>query len=177
MAPPFDELRHFIDMKEIKLTRGQVAIVDDEDFDSLNKYKWYALKIPHGYYAVRNITSGVGQQKKLKMHRVVMSVTDPCIKVDHMYGDTLDNRKSQLRICSDSENKRNQVKSRVEVLTSKHKGLSYRKAKDKYDVRITIDRRVIHLGSFKDETDAAKAYNDGAIKYHGEFARLNIIED
>jgi hypothetical protein len=176
MAPPFDELCYFIEMKEIQLTQGQVALVDDEDFEYLNQWKWYALKHPHGYYAIRNITSGLNQQKKIFMHRFIMGVSLHKDKVDHIFGNTLDNRRSHLRVCTNSENTRNQVKSRDEVLSSKYKGLSYLKNKGRYVVRITIEDKVIYLGSSKNERVAAKIYNEGAIKYHGEFAKLNIID-
>ncbi len=161
-------------MKTIQLTRGQVALVDDEDYEWLNQWKWYAMKHPYGYYAGRNITSGINQQKKLKMHRVILGLTDPKTTGDHISGFTLDNRRCNLRVATTSENLRNQVKQRTPS-TSKYKGLTFRS--NKYDIRIVVNGKTIHLGSAKNELQGAKKYNEAAIKYFGEFARLNIFDE
>ena len=154
-------------MKEIKLTQGKVAIVDDEDYDELNKLKWYTNhNYNDKYYAVHSINK---TQKKLKLHRVIMNVTNPKIVVDHINGDGLDNRKCNLRICSHKENMMNRVKQND--TTSKYKGVWWDKDMKRWRAYIGNKK----LGSFKLEVDAAKAYNEKAKELFGDFAKINII--
>ena len=93
--------------------------------------------------------------------------------VDHVNHDTLDNRKSNLRVCSNRENMMNQVQNGG---SSKYKGVSFSKKQRKYAAYISIDRRRRHLGTFETEEEAAIAYNTAAIEHYGEFAYLNQTE-
>ena len=162
-------------MKEIILTQGKTALVDDEDFERVNMYKWCAHKkgrnIIH-HYAVRNIVEN-GKHKTLGLHRFILNITDENIKVDHKNRNTLDNRKENLRPCNTSENNSNRIC--MPKSTSKYLGVYFHKGTGKYMARIKKDKSTIYLGVFKDEKDAAIAYNKAAIKYHNQFANLNKI--
>lgn len=162
-------------MKEIKLTQGKVALVDDEDYEYLNQWKWYAYKhkYKHTYYARKSKNN-----KCILMHRIIMN-TPPNLQVDHVYHNGLDNRKfieingrlkQNLRNCTNSQNSMN----KTALGKSKYLGVSY---VGKYiTAKIRINGRLRYLGSFKTEDAAALAYNEAAKIYHGEFANLNIIE-
>lgn len=158
--------------KKIFLTKNKFALVDYEDYEHLKKYKWY---FANGY-ARRNIRMANGKRKIILMHRIIMN-TPKGMETDHINGDTLDNRKCNLRICTKSKNQMN--KGRVRKGTSKYKGVSYyiteRHKTGKWVARITVDNKTVRLGYFSTEKEAAKAYNEAAKKYHGEYARLNEV--
>lgn len=159
-------------MKEIPLNYGYVALVDDEDFERLSKKTWYSLRPSHSknVYAVHS-TSALGP--KLRMHRVIMGVTDPKIGIDHIDGNGLNNQKSNLRTCNQIQNGLN---SRLSAKSkSGFKGVSQRKLQKSWTVKVTIEPgKKKHIGTFKCKVEAAKAYDEAAKKYYGEFARLNF---
>ena len=156
-------------MKEIKLTQGKVALIDDEDYEMVSKLKWYAMKTSNKFY--------VASSNNKYLHRFIMNVTDSNIKVDHINGDTLDNRRSNLRLCSHRENIRNCVISKNNTIG--YKGIWIRNdgRKKKYAAEITFNYKRIKLGSFYTLEEAAEAYNEAALKYHGEYSNLNIINN
>ena len=156
---------------KIKLTQNKYAIVDDEDFKSLSKYKWYVAKRGYGFYAQRHIIidkKHINQQ----MHRVILNAKKNK-EVDHVNGNTLDNRKSNLRIVSRSQNEWNRDKQKNN--STGYKGITYVKRDKLFIARIRVYGKLIYLGGFKDKKRAAEAYNKGAKQYHGKFARLNKI--
>lgn len=155
-------------MKEIKLPKGKVAMVDDEDFEELNKYKWCAFKGNSTYYVSR-ATRVAKKQKVLLMHRVIMK-TPKGMHTDHINGDGLDNQRSNLRIATHSENMRNTRMSKNN--TSGYKGVCWDKNAKKWHVQITVDSKLIYLGLYDTVEDGYKAYCIACIKYHGEFANL-----
>jgi hypothetical protein len=161
--------------KEIKLTQGKVAIVDDADFEYLNQWKWCARKDSKNgkFYAIRS-TYIDGKCKTLLMHRVIVNNNDSKMHTDHCNGFTLDNRKINLRICTNSQNQMNK-KTQINN-KSGHKGVYFYKIANKWRSVIKINKVVYHLGYFLNKIDAAKAYNEAAIKYFGQFANLNIID-
>jgi len=156
-------------MKFIELTQNQVAIVDDDDFEDLNKYSWSAACDFKLWYARRaGLTS---KHSVIRMHRQIMGVTNPKIFVDHKNGNSLDNRKENLRLCSSQQNNRNTRKK--SSASSIFKGVSWHKGKNKWQANIRYNKILLYLGSFSNETQAALAYNRAAIELFKEFACIN----
>lgn len=110
--------------------------------------------------------------KKL-ISRTIMNVTDKQIIVDHINRNSLDNRRMNLRIANKSTNAMNS-KKRIGKLTSKYKGVSFRKDRNKYRAYITYKQKTFNLGHFTEENDAARAYDKKALILFGEFALLNF---
>ena len=157
-------------MREISLTQGYVALVDDEDYERVNQYKWhycqgYAVRKPHIGYKKR-----IGQL----MHRFINKTKDG-FHTDHINGNGLDNRKINLRTCTASQNAMNSKIPKNN--TSGFKGVYWRKDIEKWRAKIVINRETIHLGHYESRIKAARAYNEAALEYHGEHAKLNIIGD
>jgi len=162
-------------MKKISLTQNQFALVDDEDYDYLNQYKWYA-KLGRGdnFYAYRNVRVN-GKYTLIAMHQEIMGTHGNKLKkiIDHIDHDTLNNQKSNMRIC---DVKRNTWNARVySSNTSGFKGVHWHKKCQKYIARVRIDKETHYLGLFETAIEAAKAYNAKALELHGEFAFLNKV--
>jgi hypothetical protein len=152
----------------INKKRNIYTTVDDVDFNTLIKFKWYFRK--DGY--VRRQERSNGKIKEITMHRQLMQVADNLF-VDHINGNKLDNRRSNLRICTKAENVRNKVKSSKN--TSGYKGIWWHKQNKKWIAEIGVDGKKISLGSYVSIIDAVKAYNKAALKYHKKFAKLNEV--
>lgn len=159
--------------REIPLTQGKVAIVDDADFDWLNQWKWFnaSKRSPR---AARNVPSQHRRQQMIYMHRVIMNASSDQI-VDHINGDALDNRRSNLRIATLAENNRNRKRNSTNQ-SSNFKGVNFHKRDKRWTASIGHNGQSIYLGEFDKEIDAAAAYNDAARELFGEFARLNDLE-
>jgi len=146
--------------------------IDGEDFEKVDKYKWGLKPCRDIFYLHR--TFGYKENKTSQsLHRYIMDCP-PGMVVDHIDGNPLNNCRSNLRICLQSDNMKNR-KNNING-TSKYKGVSFHKRDKVFIASIRVNTKLIHIGNFKNETEAAKAYNESAIKLHGEFARLNIIE-
>ena len=159
-------------MKKIILTKGFEAIVDADDYEMLSKFKWCSSESRGKNYANRGFQENL-KFRKIKMHHQIMGKPQKGMVIDHINGNTLDNRKSNLRICTQSNNTMNKVKRKN--CSSIYKGVSFSESEQKYRAYITVQKKTIHLGRHKDEVIAALTYNDAAKKYHGEFALLNKI--
>lgn len=154
-------------MKQLKLTQGKVAIVDDEDFNRFGHFKWHYLSV--GYAARRQLNSS---RTYVYLHRLIMK-PEKGQEIDHINGNTLDNRKSNLRIADRSKNMSN---TRIrKTNTSGYKGVSLDKSRNMWAAEITVNYKKLHLGRFNEIKEAAKAYNEAAKKYFGEFAYLNSL--
>lgn len=160
-----------VSMREIQLTKGMVAIVDDEDFEELNKLKWCAYKNRNTFYAHKTMNVN-GKITTVKMHRKILGLKDGRIKCDHIDGNGLNNQRSNLRICSNAENIRNSKK--YSTNSSGFRGVSWSKSSKKWQSQIGHDGKMIPIGRFDDKKEAALAYDIAAKKYHGEFANLNF---
>ncbi len=155
----------------ITLTQGYEAIIDDDDFSHVAKWKWSICKRGAKRYAGATVKS-----EPALLHRYILG--DPPFKgaeVDHINGNGLDNRRANLRWATKSQNQANSGK-RKGNFTSKYRGVYWTKQRSRWQVEIKIDYKRKHLGFFKDELLAAHAYNQAATKYFGEFASLNVIE-
>lgn len=156
--------------QKISLTRDKFAIVDDEDYEELNKYKWFCSDKGYarrtGRINKRNVT--------IYMHLEIMCPPDG-YEVDHKDLDRLNNVRSNLRICSVSENSRNKGVRRNN--TSGYKGVHCRRDTKKWVARIGINGIRLYLGEFNSAIDAASAYNLKAVELHKEFAILNTISN
>lgn len=144
--------------------------MDDEDFEELSAYRWHASGTNY-LYAYRNIRKGSGY-RPVGMHRVILGLAGASRKiyVDHINGDTLDNRRANLRICN---NRLNQANSKPQRGTSGFRGVRWHKGGRAWVAQIKVDGASMYLGIFRDEKGAARAYDKAAARYFGEFARLN----
>ena len=155
-------------MKIIKLTQNKETIIDNEYYQLLNKYKWQ-------YHHTGDVIRGEmrnGKYKILSLHREIMNAVKG-EQVDHINHNRLDNRKCNLRICTKQQNSFNR-KGNLNS-KSKYKGVWWYESLKRWQVYITYNKKHEYLGVYKDIREAAKAYNEAAIKYFGEFAYLNKI--
>ncbi len=154
--------------KLIGLTQDKFAIVDAEDYEWLSKYKWHVEKDDCTYYAARSVS-----KRNISMHREILSAPDGLV-VDHRNHNGLDNRKENLRLCTVAENNRNRRPYRRGNMWSKYKGVSFDKNRSLFTARIQYNGKNIFIGRFKNEVDAAKAYDKKAKQLFGKFAYLNF---
>lgn len=155
--------------REIKLTRGAVAIVDDDCFSWLAGWNWSADTSRGHVYAYRGAVGG-NSRTTVYLHRVVAGAGGGEV-VDHVNGDTLDNRRCNLRICTPSQNAMN---ARKPPSSSGYRGVF--KCGEKWRVRIDANGKSHAIGRFTDKIEAAHAYDAAARKVHGAFAILNFPE-
>jgi hypothetical protein len=158
--------------REIPLTQGRVALVDDQDYEWLNQTKWrYCEDEPRPGYA-RGHLRGTGVH--IRMHRLILDAP-PDMQVDHINGNTLDNRRVNLRLASQVQNSRNAQPHRH--ARSPYKGVSWQPTHRKWRAMICINGTLKHLGYFANEVDAAHAYDNAARSMFGEFARTNFTQE
>ena len=153
-------------VKQIELTQGKVALVDDDDFEELSRYSWCADKIGNNWYAKNR------KNNKIRyMHRLIMGAGLGQF-IDHKNMNGLDNRRANLRFCTRSQNYFNTKKDNG--CSSKYKGVYWHETNKKWVAYINGNRQIQYLGSFDDEIVAAKTFDKAAKTSRGEFARLNF---
>ncbi len=169
-------------VKEIPLTKGYVTVVDDKNYNYLMQWKW-CVRIPNSSsncvkpYAIRNLSvdeRSLGMRHQIHMHRIIAQAPDN-MQVDHINGNTLDNRECNLRLCNNQENSRNQVKKVTANITSLYKGVR-KNHMSKWGASIVVNHRNICIGYYHTEEMAALMYNKKAIEIFKEFAKLNVLD-
>lgn len=151
-------------MKVIKATNGAEFLVDDDDYERVVQHKW-------GVYGKNYLQDTLN--KKILLHRFITNCPNG-LEVDHKDHNPLNNQKSNLRVCTRSQNHMNS--NLQKGTTSKYKGVSWKKSAKRWYAYIKINCKTIHLGCFVSEEEAARAYNDAASQYFGDFVLLNDIE-
>lgn len=149
----------------LKSRKGEIcgmAIIDKEDYETVKKFNWYL----DGQYPATYLDG-----KRIRLHRFLNRELKSK-HIDHKDGDTLNNRRSNLRKANAHLNMGNSRVRKYNTKTSKYKGVSW--LSDKWQARITVHRKGIYLGCYENQIDAARAYDKGALKYFGEFAALNF---
>lgn len=165
--------------RTISLTQDYVALVDAEDYDFLMRWRWHAWVSPAGHVYAHytdkcRLPNGEREQQTLRMHRIILAAPKGLF-VDHRNGDGLDNRKANLRLCTNAQNQANRKKNANS--RSSFKGVSWRKAKQQWHAQIMLSKKKIHLGFFGSEIEAAAAYDRAALRLFGAFAHVNTIGD
>lgn len=158
-------------MKLIPLNRGMFAIVDNDDFERLNQFKWitYKQKGRENWYVIRSNKKNGLTPKQCHMSHHILTAPEGYV-IDHINGNSLDNRRENLRIATYQQNSRNRTKRKATA--SKYKGLC--RVRNKWRVSIAYDKRRIFLGYFEEQITAAKVYDKYAVLFFGKFANLNF---
>jgi len=158
-------------MRELPLPKGLVALVDDEDYDDLCRFRWHVSRRRGGaVYVMRDIWRGGHTREYL--HRRIMQPA-PGQTVDHVNGDPFDNRRANLRLCTQAENCRN---VRKKAVARPYKGVRPTRNGRRYVAEIGHDGTTHYLGTFDTAEAAARAYDAEAMRVFGSFARPNLQE-
>jgi hypothetical protein len=161
----------FVRLSQKKAQRRYCSLVDADDFERVVKSKWYPARQGHNYYATATSLKYLPRHHA-RLHAFVLKV-EPGQIVDHISGDTLDNRKQNLRIVTAAENARNARRQTFPGKLSRFKGVTWSHHLGRWVASITFEGRTQYLGVFNDEADAARAYDVAALENFGEHARTN----
>lgn len=168
------------DGKRIPIGKGKFAVVDECDFDRLSKFRWRAIKVHSGnvyaFRTTRYVRTSRGKRRReiIFMHSEILP---GCRQIDHKDGDGLNNRRPNLRPCTQAQNNGNSRKRRTSYgrkPTSQYKGVSLHGPSGLWRANIGVNGKQKYLGYFKNERDAALAYDAAAKTIFGEFARMNF---
>lgn len=158
--------------REVPLTRGFVAIVDDEDFDRVSRFRWclqQGAKSRTAYATRREAPNS----PKIWMHRWLLDAPDD-VQVDHRNGNGLDNRRSNIRLCTPSQNATNRIRTFANKSSS---FVGVHRQRSRWVARIVVALKRVHLGVFASEIDAARCYDRAALVHHGDFAVTNFPKE
>ncbi len=169
----YRRLRYGYAYRLLRMSQPKYAKADPADYKRLKGYEWFAQKGSRNFYAVRQVGRSKGKRKTLIfLHKEIIDVPEGMV-TDHINHDAMDNRRANLRAATHSQNACH-TKKHSGVSRSKYKGIFWQKKQKKWVARIMFDGNRIYLGCFKDEIEAAKAYDKAARKYHKEFACFNF---
>lgn len=161
------ETLHYID-----LPTGETTVIDKADLELVSGFKWHALPMKNSTYV-----AAWHNRLHILLHRLIIGAGPSTNTVDHVNRDTLDNRRSNLRLCTRSQNGANRVPdNRKKGTTSRFKGVSLRRDRGHWVAHIHVNGKTRYLGRHPTEEDAARAYDAAALETWGEFARLNFPE-
>ena len=161
--------------RKVSLTQGQVALIDTQDWPLVRAYSWHACRCGRNAWRAETTIRVHGRSTHIRLHRLLTGLESGDGKcVDHINGNGLDNRRCNLRVCTQHENLCNRRKFMESSTTSFYKGVSWHKLRSKWRAYIRVNGHAIHLGLFINEKEAARAYDQAAMTYFGEFARLNF---
>lgn len=149
-----------------------IILIDDADYYLINPYRWYIWKSKVGTFYACHSWKRKNEEVTIKMHRHILGITDPKIKVDHVDTNPLNNKRDNLRIATRSQNAMNRGKTIKN--TTGFKGVTFEPKKKLYRVILTAGGVSYSGGRHKNIINAAKKYDELAIKHHGEFANLNF---
>ena len=157
--------------RKLTLTRGRKTSLDEEDYFRFRDFKWHTVGKGKYLYAGRNRKQSDGiRERVIYLHREIMDALSTH-EVDHINGNRLDNRKKNLRVCTHRQNLFNTTWPNH---SSKFRGVTFNTINKNWNVRLKSNGKNLYLGSFNSEIQAAKTYDSVAIKYRGEFAKLNF---
>lgn len=154
----------------VKLTNKLASVpcyVDEQDFEKVSKTRWH---LHYGPFSKKVYARGRVNGKNMRMHRLIMDAPAN-MDIDHINGNGLDNRRSNLRLCTETQNRANTGPQRNN--TSGFKGVY--KVKTGWRAAIKIKGKMTGIGTFKTKEEAATAYDEVARKLHGDFAKLNVL--
>lgn len=158
---------------QVPLTQNLTALVDEADHERVSKHKWHARKGIYGFYAARNVNLPSGKRGIELLHRFILGLSDPKISIDHINHDGLDCQRHNLRSATPSQNQANRRKAKTKK-SSRFKGVSWHSQNKNWRAVIMSNRHLQHIGSFKSEIEAAKAYDAAATRIFGDFAHTNF---
>lgn len=168
MRPLRMNLLHIPLNNKYGLGKGLVAVVDDCDAELVSGFNWY-VRFHHGQrYAVTNILRPDGRKALRSMHQMILGYSI----IDHKDGDGLNNKRNNLRPCTNQQNQANCTVSRTKKIPLK--GV-YKVKCGKFEAKIMVNRKSIWLGSYSNPSDAARVYDEAAVRFFGEFARTNSM--
>jgi hypothetical protein len=162
-------------MKEYPMHCGRIALIDDEDYERVSTLSWRSQRCGRTFYALHNPKQPT-TLKVVRMHRFILQISyiGKIAEVDHINGNGLDNRKSNLRVCSHAQNSRNRKKWEIPC-SSKYKGVNFDKATGRWLTRVHSMGKTHVIGRFDTEEEGAIEYNKAAKRLFGEYARLNEL--
>lgn len=162
-------------MKEIPLTKGMVALVDDEDYELVSQYRWFARQHRNTYYATRNYRDEHGRKRPVDMHLLLMGRDEAGREVDHADGNGLNDQRANLRWATPSEQRRNSAMHRDN--RTGFKGVSFDKERGMFVAQLTSNYQKVFHARFRTAEEAARAYDEKAREVFGSFARLNFPDE